>query len=226
VRGATHLFGPAGKYVRKVTDRVFDAGRSIANGVFYAAQGVVRNLVEAAVTFTGGLDKVLTGKFGEGFKDMGMGLLKTVQTPADAVLMVLGKGVSAVQTLIGLEPVGRKLTSDEIEALKKVYGDSIDYSAVRIKEGKAGLFSLNNRPFVHGNTIYMKENAVDKHTLIHEAGHVWQHQNGGTDYMTEALWAQEKRILSSIVAPRVAQLVGMRLPRCALRSATRIQIVY
>lgn len=26
--------------------------------------------------------------------------------------------------------------------------------------------------------------------LVHETTHVWQHQNGGTDYMSEALFAQ------------------------------------
>jgi hypothetical protein len=57
-----------------------------------------------------------------------------------------GKAISAIQTLVGLEPVGRKLTDDEITELRKVYGDTIDYSKVRIKEGDAGLFSLTGGP--------------------------------------------------------------------------------
>lgn len=194
VTGATHLLDPIGlgKPARAVTSRVLDAGRSLTMGAYNTATGVVRNVVEGAGTFAGGLGKVLTGDFKEGFKDMGMGLLKTfVQTPVDAVLLGAGKAVSAVQTLIGLEPPGRRLTDTELADLKKIYGDSIDWDQVRIKEGSAGLFSLNDRPFVHGNTIYMKD-VQDSAILAHEMAHVWQHQNGGSDYMSEALWSQEK----------------------------------
>jgi hypothetical protein len=115
-----------------------------------------------------------------------------LQTPADAVLMMGGRAISAIQTLIGVEPPGRKLTGDEIETLRKVYGDSLDYSRIRIKEGDAGLFSTTGRAFTHGDTVYIPKDdlPLTKDLLVHEMAHVWQHQNGGTDYMSEALWAQ------------------------------------
>jgi hypothetical protein len=173
--------------------RLWDGARGLATGAWNTVTGVVRNVAEGVETFFGGFGKIFSGDFSGGFKDLGLGLAKIfVQTPADAVLMMGGRLVSAVQTAVGLEPVGRKLTDAEISELKKVYGDSIDYSQVRIKEGNAGLFSLTGRPFTHGNTIYIPDKALPLQTevLVHEMGHVWQNQHGGTDYMSEALWAQ------------------------------------
>ncbi|HET6960885.1 MAG TPA: DUF4157 domain-containing protein, partial [Terriglobia bacterium] len=144
-------------------------------------------------TIGGAFGKLFKGDFGGFFKDLGSGLLKTfVQTPVDATLVMGGRAISAIQTLIGVEPVGRKLTEDEITELRKVYGESIDYSKVRIKEGDAGLFSVSGRAFTHGDTIYIpkKDLPLTKDLLVHEMGHVWQHQNGGTDYMSEALAGQ------------------------------------
>ncbi|WP_050989186.1 hypothetical protein [Corallococcus macrosporus] len=154
--------------------------------------GVVRNGVEATQTLASGLGLVLTGRFSEGFGELARGLVQVVQTPVDAVLMMGGRGISAVQTLLGVEPVRRGLTGAEEAVLRQVYGDSLDYSRISIKEGNAGLLTASGRPFVHGDTIYIpaKHLPLETGTLIHEAAHVWQHQNGGTDYMSEALYAQ------------------------------------
>ena len=189
--GVTELLpGFLQKPVRWVSDRVFDAGRSVVMGAHGIISSAANNLVEAGGTFLGGVGKIFTGDFKGGFKDMGLGLLKVVQTPVDALILGLGKGISAIQTLVGLEPPGRKLTDAEIADLKKVYGDSIDYDQVRIKEGFSGLFSTNDRPFAHGNTLYMKDRNVDSELLTHEMMHIWQYQNGGSDYMSEALTSQ------------------------------------
>lgn len=189
--GAVELLGPLKKPFKKILERALDATRSLVTGVWDAVRGIANNIVEGAGQVLRGLGKILTGDFKDGFKDLGVGLLKTfVQTPVDALLLILGRGVSAIQTMLGLEPPGRKLSDHEIAVLRKVYGDSIDYDQVRIKEGSAGLFSTNDRPFTHGNTIYMKDSTVTDELLIHEMAHVWQHQNGGTDYMSEALTSQ------------------------------------
>jgi len=190
--GVTELLpGFMNKPVRWVSARAFDAQRSLVMGGLGVVRGVANNLVEASGTFLKGAGKVLTGDFKGGFKDMGVGLLKGfVQTPVDAILLGLGKGISAIQTMVGLEPPGRELTDAEIASLKAIYGDSIDYEQVRIKEGFSGLFSTNDRPFCHGNTIYMKDSTVTPELLAHEMMHVWQYQNGGSDYMSEALTSQ------------------------------------
>jgi hypothetical protein len=83
--------------------------------------------------------------------------------------------------------------------LRKIFGDSVDYEAVRIKEGHAGLFSANDRAFTSGNTIYMKGFRDDPFTtdrmeqmpvLVSEMTHIWQYQNGGARYASRALLSQ------------------------------------
>ncbi|QSQ19297.1 hypothetical protein JY651_28620 [Pyxidicoccus parkwayensis] len=175
-----------------VTSGAGDALRDLARGAADAAVGLVRNGAEAARTLAGGVGKLVTGRVGEGLAQLGRGLVKVVQTPVDALMMVGGRTIGAVQTLLGVEPVGRKLTGAELAALRSVYGDSIDYSRIRIKEGNAGLLTLSGRPFTLGDTIYVprKHLPLTEALLVHESAHVWQHQNGGTDYMSESLAGQ------------------------------------
>jgi hypothetical protein len=190
--GLLHLLGPLHGPFKGVFNRVFDAARSLVTGGWDTATSVVRNVVEGATGALRAIGDIFTGNFGEGFKKLGTALWDmTGQNIVDAALLGLGRGVSAIQTLVGLEAPGRRLTDAEIAILRDVYGDSIDYDAIRIKEGDAGLFSTNNRPFCHGNTIYMKDSKITPELLIHETAHVWQHQNGGADYMTDALISQE-----------------------------------
>ncbi|MEW6730043.1 MAG: LysM peptidoglycan-binding domain-containing protein [Acidobacteriota bacterium] len=181
------------KEVGKTISHTVKAVGGLVDGALEAVRGSILNTFEGIKTFGSGIGKIFTGKFGEGFKDLGLGLVKTfVQTPVDSILMVGGRAISGIQTIFRLEPPGRKLTGPEIAALRQVYGDSIDYSKVVIKEGNAGLFSLTGRAFTHGNTIYIPKKSLPltQQLLTHEMAHVWQNQNGGTDYMSEALWGQ------------------------------------
>ena len=91
------------------------------------------------------------------------------------------------------------MTAQETNELRKVYGDSIDYSQIRIKEGNLGLNQFL-APHTIGNTIYIPSGWLDPNSsaytkqkndlFAHETGHVWQYQNGGTDYIGESLWNQ------------------------------------
>lgn len=172
--------------------RLGDALLGLLTGLWCAAFGVLRNVVEIFLTLAIGIRRFFEKDARGGFGRLGLALVQVAQTPLDVVLMVGGRLVSAVQTLLGMEPVGRKLTAAEITELRKVYGDSIGYGRVRIKEGNAGLLSLGGRPFTHGDLVLVPSRWLPLSTdlLVHELGHVWQHQNGGTDYMSEALWAQ------------------------------------
>lgn len=120
-----------------------------------------------------------------------------LRTPLDALMMLTGRTLGAVQTIAGLEPVGRRLHDDELAELHKIYGDGINYSRVRLKEGRAALFSLSDRAFTHGDTIYVpprllaEDKRADRNLLVHEMAHVWQHQHEGTSYMSRALYAQK-----------------------------------
>jgi hypothetical protein len=197
IQKGLNAVGDAGRAVgNAVADfggRALDGIRSVTTGVINTTKGSVRNIGEGMGTFFGGIGKMIKGDVGDGLKQMGLGLVKTfLQTPYDALLMGGGRAISAVQTLIYLEPPGRKLSSEEIHTLREVYGNSIDYSSMRIKEGNSGLFSLTKRAFTHGDTIYIprEDMPMSAELLVHESAHVWQHQNGGTDYMSEALHAQ------------------------------------
>lgn len=168
------------------------AARTLVDGVALSLVGVARNLAEAFATLGGGVRSALRGDGASALAAFGMFVVKLVQTPLDGILMLGGKALSAGQTLIGVEPVGRSLHPAEVEPLRRIFGDSIDWSVVTIKEGTAGLLTMPRRPFVHGNTIYVPPPflPLKPEILVHELVHVWQHQHGGTDYMSEALWAQ------------------------------------
>jgi len=126
------------------------------------------------------------------FARVGSVLVTLLRAPINALLMVGGRALSAVQTLIGVEPAGRGLSSAETAELRKVFGDSVDYGRVRIKEGNAGLLTVFGHAFTHGETIYVLKRSLplSRDALVHEMVHVWQYQRGGTSYMSEAIWAQ------------------------------------
>jgi hypothetical protein len=169
--------------------RLSDVIDTVVTGVRDGIAGVGRNVAEAVESFFRGFASFVSGKSEQGLKEMGGAALRLLQTPVDAALLVGGSAISAAQTFIGLEPVARKLSAGEAATLRHMFGDSIDLSRVRIKEGNAGLLSLPNRPFTLGNTIYSKDKLTPD-VLAHEMTHVWQHQSGGDDYLSEALLAQ------------------------------------
>ncbi len=145
------------------------------------------------------------GDMYDGAAEFGKGLGKIfVQTPADAALLLGLKINSGWQTWWGLEHIGRPPDGTERQILSQVFGSSVELDAIRIKAGYAGILNIgkdngftlynNQRAITIGNTIYMKNNPPGQpgwySTLVHETTHVWQNQNGGTDYMGEALHAQ------------------------------------
>ena len=96
----------------------------------------------------------------------------------------------------GLSEV-RGLNEVEREHLESIYGDSLDYSRIRIHTGgiKEG---IGMDPHVVGNDVFLPEgsfgpdgqlheNGMD--LLAHEVGHVWQFQNGGAGYLSSALFS-------------------------------------
>ena len=173
--------------LNKVTDAVQVMGGSALDEMF----GIVRNGIEGIDGIGTGVGEIFKGDFKEGFKDIGVGLFDiTIGSKADASLFFAAKSVEAIQGFAGIEGPARGLTDVEKQELRKVYGDSIDYDRVVIREGDAPLNWGAARTI--GNTIYIPSDKLplSQSLLTHEMGHVWQFQNGGTDYMREALWAQ------------------------------------
>ncbi|TAL32485.1 MAG: hypothetical protein EPN97_09960 [Alphaproteobacteria bacterium] len=96
----------------------------------------------------------------------------------------------------------RGMTPGEIELAKSVFGNSIDYSKVRIHNGKdegpvarvenylskfIGMNDVENRPQASGSNIWyptgqykddFSKPGNDSSTFIHELTHVWQFQHG------------------------------------------------
>ena len=113
----------------------------------------------------------------------------------DLALITLGTALSITQTALFLEGSGRELTTEERQWGREA-GISINYSAVRVKEGFnliLGLLSLFGArgAFVFGNTVYVFPGTEFSSALVvHELVHVWQYQNYGPHYMRRALGAQ------------------------------------
>ena len=89
--------------------------------------------------------------------------------------------VDGIQSILGIQNKKRRLTERERGILGKVFRDSLNYSAISIVDGKAGLLSISGRAFTMGFTIYMPSS--DDETLVHECVHVWQFQSEGTRYI-------------------------------------------
>lgn len=127
-------------------------------------------------------------------------LLPTAQTPVN-------NAVSEENTVKEILPrsfrKGRPLHPEELDYVKKIFGDSIDYGKVRITRDH--WFSSGSTRVI-GNTIHFTSDYGDDFhfldnprqdlsregyaTLAHEMAHVWQYQNGGFAYAPEALIKQ------------------------------------
>lgn len=118
------------------------------------------------------------------------------------MIVFTAKLFSSFQRVCGLEPAGRCLTDEEANVLEKVFADTVDLSKIVIKEGKIGAMGASKRAFTLCNIIYIPgmdgagfgEPGTPGYLqlLVHETVHVWQFQNGGTDYITGSLKEQTK----------------------------------
>ncbi len=95
-----------------------------------------------------------------------------------------------------LNKIEIKLNDNEISLLKSVFGDSIDYSKVKVYSG--GIWSYKSTRTV-GNNIYFEPQyefeknrnlTYIKSILIHEFTHIWQYQNFGWKYAFGSMFDQ------------------------------------
>ena len=179
------------------SDRIADATASLGRAALALPRGALRTASRAA----DGIATVPTlarraPAAAAGVLAVALARL-ALQLPADALLLVAARLVSALQTLLGLEPPGRRLDPVELALLRRVYGEGIDPHPVRVKSGGIGLLGLPRRAFVVADTVHVPLRApcdclAPEHAalLVHELAHVWQHQRHGTRYLTECLLAQ------------------------------------
>jgi hypothetical protein len=152
-----------------------------------AVLGTSACVLEAGLLIASAVESAVRARRGRALLGVPRALLGLV---AGVLLHGLGKLLSALQTAVGLEPPGRRLTLEEQALLRFVFHDALDLEPLRIKSGHCGLASLTHRPFVHGEVLYLKRWPLEPAILVHEAVHWWQSQHGGPDYMLDSLWSQ------------------------------------
>ena len=207
VNGVTDALGPIGEPLRWVSDRAFDIGQTALDTGFGLLRDAVRVIPDTVVGFVSDVERSIklaaAGRWEDAAKQFGMAFVgipeNLIGHAVDAGARILQGVASAGQTAIGLEPPARGLTGDERAYLEKIYGDSIDYDMIRVKPG--GPLNDAMAPHTVGNTVYMPSDSkywgpdgkltdYGLETLGHEVGHVWQNENGGGDYIHNALFAQ------------------------------------
>lgn len=158
---------------------VFALGGAVIKGVF----GIVGGILGGVIKIIGG---IITGQGNlilQGFWDL--------TSPATGtIIVVVGKFIALVQSIVYAQDFERPLTEKEESELWRVFKDSLNYYVIRIIEGHAGIFGLSSRPFTLGNTIYMKTDSFGIDLLVHETTHVWQYQQTGDRYASDAIAAQ------------------------------------
>ena len=178
--------------------RLADAGRSLATGALAGGRGAWRTAARGARGTGLGIRALLAGQGGAGpLIAVGLGRL-LLQVPGDALLLALVRLVSALQTLLGVEPAGRPLDERERALLRCVFGRGLDERPLRLKHGRLGLLGLPRRAFVVADTVHVPARLSDPCSLaerapallVHELVHVWQHRRHGTRYLSECLLAQ------------------------------------
>ncbi len=209
--GASGRLGPLGRPLREVGTRLADVTRTVAE----TATGLLRDVCHTALDIPVLLWRhavpaarlarearwwAALGQLGGAFAAVG---LRVFGLGMDGVSRTAQCVVNGVLTLTFAEAPSRPLLPEEVQQLKQVYGESIDYSVVRIKRGGSTEWA-RLAPHVVGNIVYMTNHwgghpafhpdgsltPEGLETLLHEVGHVWQHQNGGGAYMHRALLAQ------------------------------------
>lgn len=179
-------------------DGISDFGSNLASGIgiigtgFYnAAKGVVQNIGESFSSFGSGVADIFSGNFSDGISEIAKSPIKLfLQTPIDAAITLGGNFALGLATATGIAGKPRALDEQELEVAKRVYGNKIDLSKVRIQEGPDFLFENTDAFTLNDNILLKKGYDFNYGTLIHELGHVYQGQAGGTDYLSESLFAQ------------------------------------
>jgi hypothetical protein len=141
--------------------------------------------------FASGIIRLIGSLFTLDWRGMLWGLGDMAAGVVGGVIAVGGKALALVQVIICIG-WPRPLNDAEKVVIKQVFDESLATYNVRIVDGFAGLFSINPRPFVLGNMIYMKAVTVatEPEALAHECVHIWQNQHVGACYTAEALASQ------------------------------------
>lgn len=170
---------PLFSWLGGIVKNIFSIVGVAIKGVF----GIVGGMLGGLIKIIGGTFTLQTGLILNGFGDIFSSIFGTL-------IVVAGKIVALVQSILYLQGFERPLTENEKSELKKVFNDSLNYYVIRIIEGHAALFGPSPRPFTLSNTIYMKTDTFLINLLVHETTHIWQHQQDNNRYASDAVSAQ------------------------------------
>lgn len=106
-----------------------------------------------------------------------------------AILLYGNYAIDWTLTFLDLKDKTRKLTKEEMEILRPIFGDSIFYEMIEVNEGRLGIMGPPFAPSSDGATtmgyaIYFRSFSII--TLVHECVHIWQFQFGGTHYIGQS----------------------------------------
>ena len=75
------------------------------------------------------------------------------------------------------------VTEEQKNQLIQFFGPSVDFSKVKFKSSR---FCSGGRPWACGNVVRIPKTApgIETADLIHELGHVWQHQHGQLAFLS------------------------------------------
>lgn len=106
----------------------------------------------------------------------------------DAIYTVIGVVIFAAlrivdifQSAVRLQPAKRRLTERERGILLPIFRESINYNAIELVVGPAGVLTISGRALTMGYTIYLP--SYSEQTLVHECVHTWQFQFEGFEYI-------------------------------------------
>jgi hypothetical protein len=158
----------------------------------------VYRTVCTVVTLVVGLVALVFGNsdiLGQAVADLWVLVKDAIYSAIGTVIFVALGIVDAVQSVLRLQPAKRPLTERERALLMPVFGESLNYGAIRLVVGPAGLLGISGLPFTMGFTIYLP--TYSPHTLVHECVHTWQFQYGGFGYIgNSALNQLDGRVFS------------------------------
>jgi hypothetical protein len=145
----------------------------------------VYRIVCTAVTLVIGVLALLIGN-----TDILTGAIKDLwELSKDALYTMIGVVIFAAlrivdifQSATRLQPAKRRLTERERGILWPIFRESLNYSAVELVIGSAGVLSfLKGTAFTMGYRIYLQ--SYSEQTLVHECVRIWQFQFEGFKYI-------------------------------------------
>jgi hypothetical protein len=183
-----HLKRQGSAYITRIRNNV-DTIRDLGLGVYDGAKIMAEGVADIA-----------RGEFEDGLAGLMVGLAKlSMEAPLGALTANALTEISALQTALHLEPLGRPYTPDERMTIDYVFLWNNWSSSVVIKEGTLnGIWNfppLTGKPFTTRNIINLADRpnesgySPDEYRvlLVHESVHVWQWANGGSDYIMSSL---------------------------------------